>query len=85
MDDDVNDYGDSATDDDVDDDDGNPLTDGDRTTDDDVDIDDDCGGGTDGCHRLDACGGCATKGDARRRHATTGNAQLSGVERGGGG
>ena len=95
MDDDVDDDGDGATDDEVDDDDGDPTTDGDRTTDDDVDddgygttdddIDDDCDGATDGCHRLDACGGCATKGDARRRHATTGDAQLSGGERGGGG
>jgi hypothetical protein len=27
--------------------------------------------------RMDACGSCATKGDARRRHATTGNATTS--------
>ena len=27
--------------------------------------------------KMDACGGCATKGDARRRHATTGNAATS--------
>ena len=26
---------------------------------------------------MDACGGCATKGDARRRHATTGDATTS--------
>ncbi len=93
MDDDVNDDGDGATD--VDDDDGDPTTDSDRTTDDDVnddgygttddDIDDDCDGVTDGRHCLDACGGCATKCDARRRHATTGNVQLPGGEQGGGG
>ena len=98
---DVNDDGYGTTDDDiddncdVDDDDGDPTTDGDRTTDDDVnddgygttddDIDDDCDGATDGCHCLDVSGGCTTKGDARQRHATTGDAQLSGGERGGGG
>ena len=59
----------------------------DRTTDDDVDdngnggtdddIDDDWDGTTGGCHRLGACGGCATKGDARRRPATTGDATTS--------
>jgi len=27
--------------------------------------------------RMDACGGCATKGDARRRHATTGDVTTS--------
>ena len=27
--------------------------------------------------RMDVCGGCATKGDARQRHATTGNATTS--------
>ena len=27
--------------------------------------------------RMDKCGGCATKGDARQRHATTGNATTS--------
>jgi len=27
--------------------------------------------------RMDACGACATKGDARRRHATTGNVTTS--------
>ena len=43
----------------------------------DDDIDNNCNGMTDGCHRLDACGGCMTKGDARRRHATTGNATTS--------
>ena len=95
MDDDVDDDGDGATDDDVDDDNGNPTTDGDCTADNKVDddgygttddnINDDCNGATDGRHRLDACGGCATKCDARRRHATTGDAQLPGGERGGGG
>ncbi len=59
----------------------------DRTTDDDVDndgysvaeddIDDDCNGATDGHHRLDACGGCATKDDASRRHTTTGDMTTS--------
>ena len=74
----VDDNGDGATEDYVDDDNGN------RTTDDDVNddgygatddnIDNGCDGATDGRHCLDACGGCATKGDARRRHVTTGNA-----------
>ena len=97
TDDDVNNDGNGATDDDVNDDDGNRttdgdcMTDGDRTTDKDVDnngygamdddIDDDCDGATDSCHCLDACGGCATKGDARRRHATTGAATTSGQTR----
>jgi hypothetical protein len=77
--------------DDINDDDGDRTTDGDRMTDDNVDddgygttddnIDDDCNGATDGRHRLDACGGCGTKGDARRRHATTGNATTSGRTR----
>jgi hypothetical protein len=31
---------------------------------------------------MDACGGCATKGDARRRHVTTGNATTSRQTRG---
>ncbi len=95
MDDDVDDDGDGATDDGIDDDHGDPTTDGDRTADDDVDdngygtmdddIDDDCDGATDGRHRLDACGGCATKCDARWRHTTTGDAQLPSGERRGGG
>jgi hypothetical protein len=95
MDDDVGNDGDGGMDDDVDDDDGDPTTDGDRTTDDDVDddgygttdddIDDDCNGATDGCHCLEACGDCVTKGDARWRHTTTGNAQLPGGDQGGGG
>ena len=77
----VNGDSDGAADDNVDNDDGNRTTDGDRTMDNDVDDDgygttDDnmvgnCGGATDGHHCLDACGGCATKGDARRRHATS--------------
>ena len=76
-----------ATDDNVDDDDGDRTTDGNCTTDDNVvddgygatddDINDDCNGATDGRHRLDACGGCAMKVNARRRHATTGNATTS--------
>ncbi len=95
MDDDVDDNADGATDDDVDDDNGDPTTDGDRTTDNNVDddgygttdddINNDCDGTMVGRHHLDACGGCATKGNARRRHATTGDAQLPGGERGGGG
>ena len=32
--------------------------------------------------RMDVCGGCATKGDARRRHATIGNATTSRQTRG---
>jgi hypothetical protein len=32
--------------------------------------------------RMDACGGCPTKCDARRRHATTGNAITSRQTRG---
>jgi hypothetical protein len=32
--------------------------------------------------RMDTCGGCATKGDARRRHATTGDATTSWRTRG---
>ena len=32
--------------------------------------------------RMDACGSCATKGDARRRHATTGNVTTSQRTRG---
>ena len=31
---------------------------------------------------MDACGGCTTKGDARRRHATTGDATTSWQMRG---
>ncbi len=78
---DVDDDGNGATEDYVDNEDC------DRTTDDDVnddgyggtddDINNDCEGATDGRHCLDACGGCATKGDARQRHATTGNATTS--------
>jgi hypothetical protein len=84
---DINNDGNGATDDNVDDVDGNRTTDGDRTMDDDVDnngygttnnnIDDDWDGAMDGRHRLDACGGCATKSDVRRRHATTGDATTS--------
>jgi hypothetical protein len=83
----IDDDGNGTTDDNVDNDNGDRMTNGDRTADDDVDvdgydttdedIDDDCDGATDGCHCLDACGGCATKGDARRRHATTGKATTS--------
>ena len=32
--------------------------------------------------RMDSCGGCATKGDARRRHVTTGNVTTSRQTRG---
>ena len=83
---DVDDDGNGATDNYVDDDDGNRRMDGNRTTDDDVNndgygtrednIDTDCNGEMDGRHCLDN-GGCATKGDARWRHATTGNATTS--------
>ena len=58
----------STTDDDIEDD-------GYGTTDN--DIGNDCYGATDGHHCLDTCGGCATKGDARRRHATTVNTTTS--------
>ena len=95
MDDSVDGNGDGGTDGDVNDDDGDPMTDGDCTTDNDVDddgygttdedINNDCNGATDGCHCLDASGGCATKGDARQMHATTGDVQLPGGNRGGGG
>ena len=87
MNDDVDDDGDGATDDYVDNDNGNRTTGDDRTTDDDVDdngygaadddINNDCDGATDGHHCLDACGGCATKSDVSRRHATTGNTTTS--------
>ena len=87
RDDNIDDDGDGATDDGVDDDDGTRTTDGNHTTDDDVnndgysttddDIDDNCNGGTDGRHRLDACGGCAPKVEARQRRATTGNTTTS--------
>ena len=63
TDDDINNNGNGATDDYIDDDDG------DRSMDDDVS--DNGYGATDGRHRLDACGGCVMKGDARRRHAAT--------------
>ena len=75
--------GNGATDDDVDDDDGNRTTNGNRTTEVDVNedgygtsddnIDDNCDGATDGRHRLEACGGCATKvtrGVGTRQQAT---------------
>ncbi len=55
--------------------DDNIDNDGYGVTDD--DIDDDFNGVTDGHHRLDVCGGCAAKGDARRRHVTTGDATTS--------
>ena len=87
MDDNVDDDGNGATDNDVNDDDGDRTTDCDRTTDDDVDdddhgltdddINDDCDGTTYGRLCLDTCGGCTTNGDARRRHATTGDAANS--------
>ena len=77
----VDNDGNGAMEDYVDNEDGN------RTTDDDVkddgygttdeDIDDNCNGATDGRHCLDACGGCAKKGNARRRHATAGDATTS--------
>ena len=81
TDDDVNDDGNGATEDYVNDDNGNRTADngvkddGYGPTDD--DIDNDCNGGTDGCHRLDTCGSCSTKGDVRWRHATTGDATTS--------
>ena len=69
MDDYVNDDdGDCTTDDGVDDDGYGAMDD---------DIDNDCDGATDGRHRLEACGGCATKSDARRRHTTTGDLTTS--------
>ena len=59
----------------------------DRTTDNDVNndgdgatddgIEDNCNGATGGRHCLEACGGCARKGDARRRPVTTGDATSS--------
>ena len=87
MDNNVKDNGNRATDDDVDDGVGDRTTDGNHTTDNDVDndgyvpadddIDNNCGGVTDGHHHLDACSGCAMKGDARRRHTATSNAATS--------
>jgi hypothetical protein len=68
TDDDVNDDGNSATGNEVD-------NDGNGTTDD--DIINNCNGTMGGRHCLDGWGGCATKGDARWRHATTGNATTS--------
>ena len=91
TDDNVDGNGNSAMDDDVDDDDGDRTTDLDRTKDDDIDDDgygardndndNNCNNVTDSCHRLDVFGSCTMKGDARRRHATTGNATTSRLTR----
>ena len=78
---DVNNDGDGAMEDYVNDDNGDCTTDYDVNNDGygatDDSINNDCDGVTDSRHCLDACGGCTTKGDARRRHATTGNATTS--------
>ncbi len=77
MDDDINDNCDGVTGDDDDNDatDEDVNDNGNGATDD--GIDDYCNYATDGHHRLDACGGCATKGGARQRHTTTGDATTS--------
>ena len=83
----VDNNGNGVTYDNVDDGNGNHMMDDDRTMDDDVNkngyiltddnINDNCNGTTNGCHCLDACDGCTMKGEARRRHVTTGNATTS--------
>ena len=87
MDNNVDNNGDGATDDNVDDDNGNLTLNSDCTAEDNVDdngygrtkddINDNYNGATDGCHCLDACGSCVTKGDTRRRHVTTSNVTTS--------
>ena len=87
MDDNVDDDGDGTTDDDFKDDNADRTKDNNRTMDNNVDnhgygtmdddIGNDCDGATDSCHCLNACGGCTTKGDVRRRHATTGTVTTS--------
>ena len=78
---DVDNDGNGATEDYVDDDDGDRMTDDDINNDSygatDDNINDGCDSAMDGCHCLDACGGCATKVDARQRHVTTGNTTTS--------
>ena len=81
MDDDVNNNGDGVTEDYINNDNGDRTTNNNVKDNDygvtDDNIDDNCDGATDGRHCLDVCGSCATKGDARWRHVTTGDATPS--------